>query len=107
MVKEMLDTGIIRTSNSSFASPMILVKKKDSTWRLYVDYRALNKLTIKDKYPISMIEELLEELVGATIFSKIDLKSGYHQIRMVVGEEFKLHFGLIVAIMNFWLCPLV
>jgi hypothetical protein len=86
---------------------MILVKKKDSTWRLYVDYRALNKLTIKDKYPISMIEELLEELVGATIFSKIDLKSGYHQIRMVVGEEFKLHFGLMVAIMNFWLCPLI
>jgi hypothetical protein len=107
MVKEMLDTGIIRTSNSSFASPMILVKKKDSTWRLYVDYRALNKLTIKDKYPIPMIEELLKELVGATIFSKIDLKSGYHQIRMVVGEEFKLHFGLIVAIMNFWLCPLI
>jgi hypothetical protein len=106
MVKEMLDTGIIRTSNSSFASPMILVKKKDSTWRLYVDYRALNKLTIKDKYPIPMIEELLKELVGATIFSKIDLKSGYHQIRMVVGEEFKLHFRLIVAIMNFWLCPL-
>jgi hypothetical protein len=54
-----------------------------------------------------MIEELLKELVGATIFSKIDLKSGYHQIRMVVGEEFKLHFGLIVAIMNFWLCPLI
>jgi len=107
MVKEMLDTGIIRTSNSSFASPMILVKKKDSTWRLYVDYRALNKLTIKDKYPIPMIEELLKELVGATIFSKIDLKSGYHQIRMVVGEEFKLHFGLMVAIMNFWLCPLI
>jgi hypothetical protein len=107
MVKEMLDTGIIRTSNSSFASPMILVKKKDSTWRLYVDYRALNKLTIKDKYPIPMIEELLKELVGATIFSKIDLKSGYHQIRMVVGEEFKLHFRLMVAIMNFWLCPLI
>jgi hypothetical protein len=72
-----------------------------------VDYRALNKLTIKDKYPIPMIEELLKELVGATIFSKIDLKSGYHQIRMVVGEEFKLHFGLMVAIMNFWLCPLI
>jgi len=73
ILDEMLRTWIIRPINSTFASPMVLVKKKDSTWRLYMDYRALNKLMIKDKYHIPVVKELLEELIGTTIFSKIDL----------------------------------
>jgi hypothetical protein len=87
-VQDMLQSGVIKLSASPFASSVLLVKKKDGSWRFYVDYMALNALTVKNKHPLPIVEEL----AGAQWFTKLDLKSGYHQICMAAGEEYKTAF---------------
>ncbi|KAL4023074.1 hypothetical protein IC575_016822 [Cucumis melo] len=91
-LQELLDKGFIRPSVSPWGAPVLFVKKKDGLMRLCIDYRELNKVTVKNRYPLPRIDDLFDQLQGATVFSKIDLRSGYHQLRIKDGDVPKTTF---------------
>ena len=88
----MLKSNMIQESTSPFASPTLLVKKKSGEWRLCVDYRRLNAYTVKNKFPMPIVEELFEELYGAAWFTTLDLRSGFHQISVKPEDQYKTAF---------------
>jgi hypothetical protein len=96
-LKELLDLGLIRPSVSPWGAPVIFIWKKDGSWRLCIDYRQLNKETIKNQYLLPRIDDLFDQMKGATVFSKIDLRSGYHQLWIkeddIPKTTFKTRFG--------------
>jgi len=91
-IQELLQKGHIRSSSSPCGSSIMLVQKKDGTWRLCIDYRALNKITVQNRYLIPWIDELLDQLKGGKYFSKIDLKSGYHQVSIKPFDVWNIAF---------------
>ena len=96
-LQELLGKGFIRPSSSPWGAPILFVKKKDGSHRMCIDYRELNKLTVKNRYPLPRIDDLFDQLQGASWFSKIDLRSGYHQMRVrdedIQKTAFRTRYG--------------
>jgi len=104
-IDRFLKLGHIRPSTSPYGAPVLFAPKKDGGLRFCVDYRALNKNTIKNRYPLPKIDELLDQLAGASVFTKIDLRSGYHQIRVVPEDVYKTAFRTRYGHFEFTVVP--
>ncbi|KAL4387134.1 hypothetical protein GQ457_09G016370 [Hibiscus cannabinus] len=104
-IEKQVASSIIQASRSPFDSSCLLVKKKDGSWRLCIDYKQLNVATVKNKFPIHVVEDLLDELAGAAYFSKIDLRSGYWHIRVKEEDIFKTAFRTYHSHFEFKVIP--
>nr|GFC61362.1 putative reverse transcriptase domain-containing protein [Tanacetum cinerariifolium] len=94
---ELSEKGFIRPSSSPWGAPVLFVKKKDGSFRMYIDYHELNKLTVKNRYSLPRIDDLFDQPQGSSIYSKIDLRSGYHQLRVreddIPKTAFRTRYG--------------